>query len=117
MKSTLYGTYRTFEFNPDNIIYILEEGYKCDTHFNNGRTLLLSWRDTKQILKKFPRVYSYDIGCGVYINPRELAFYEEGTFVNITFNDGSQLKELSNADFNHNVKPILNNLSKEDFTL
>ena len=117
MKSTLYGTFRTVEFNPSNIVYILEEGFKCETHFTNSRTLPLSWRDVKPLLKHLPRVYSYDLGGGVYINPKEIDYYEQGVFVNITFKNGTQLKELSRTDFDHNVTPILNKSTKNDLTL
>ena len=114
MKSSLYGTYRTIEFKPRDIIYILEEGYKCDTHFLNGRTIPLSWTDMKPLLSKMPRVYSYDLGCGVFLNPCEISMHEDGLFTDVTFRNGEKLKELSETDFRRYVMPILKKLEKEE---
>ncbi len=113
MKSALYGSYREVEFNSRDIIYVLEEGYKCDTHFLNGRTLPLSWTDMCELLDRMPRAYSYALGCGVYLNPREISYYETGLFADITFRNGESLKQLSGSDFDHYVKPRLDRLNKE----
>ena len=114
MKSSLYGTYRQVEFNARDIIYVLESGYKCDTHFLNGTNLPLSWADMKVLLNKMPRLYSYNLGCGVYLNPREISLYSNGLFSDITFRNGETLKQLSGSDFDHYLHPILKKLEQEE---
>ena len=98
MRVSKYGSYESLNINPRAICYIMEEGFKCTTVFGNNASLELSYSGMKPLLKEFPRAYSYDFGCGVYMNPNQIIAVESGGFYKITFANGITLKELSGAD-------------------
>ncbi len=107
MKSRIYGSWREVNFNSKTITYICEYGYECDTHFLNGGRASLSYTDMEPLLDRLPRVYSYEKGCGVYLNPNHICTYSTGLFARVSLANGEVLKQLSGSDFEDNVLPHL----------
>lgn len=108
MRASIFGSSNTLDFDSNEVVYIIEEGFECNTHFRNGKVFSLSWGSMQTKLQMFCRVYSYDCFCPVYINPREISTY--GNFaggVNVTFSNGEELRELSRSDFYKNVVPAI----------
>lgn len=113
MQATVFGSWRRIVFNSRDILYIVEDGFKCDTHLTNGKTIPLSWNDMRNLLDKLPRVFCYKYHCPVYINQNEITSYSSnGCYVAVEFKNGMQLKELSLVDFERNLLPTLE-LGKE----
>lgn len=108
MRASFFGSSNTLDFDSNDVVYIIENGFECNTHFRNGKEFSLSWGSMQTKLQKFCRVYSYDCFCPVYINPREISTYcNFGCGVNVTFSNGEELKELSRSDFYKNVVPAI----------
>ena len=116
MQATQFGSWKRIEFNSRDILYIVEDGFKCDTHFIDGETVTLQWGDMENLLNKLPKVFCYKHNCVVYINPNEMNSYlSNGSFVTVKFRNGRQLKELSVVDFERNVIPKLNREHEREF--
>ena len=103
MQATEYGSNKIISFNENNIIYVIQDGYECKTHFKNGKELSLSLNEMDALLYKMPRVFSYKYGCATYLNPKEISTYSSWGYVTVEFNNGEVLHELSRADFKKNV--------------
>ena len=112
MEVTLYGRYVKFKINPENINYIVEFGYKCETYFQGGEEFPISYSSLKNtLLKQFPRVFSYDFNLPVYVNTKNIAFCEDKHSGSITFTDGTKIKNLSGMDLRN-----MTMLMEEDYT-
>ena len=108
MKASFFGSSNTLDFDANEVVYIIEKGFECRTHFKDGKVFSLSWGSLQTKLQKFCRVYSYDYFCPVYINPSEISIYSNfGGGVNVTFLNGEELRELSRSDFYKNVVPAI----------
>ena len=108
MEATLYGSWEKKVFNSKDIMYIVEDGFECITHFSNGKIISLSWEDMRRILEKLPKVLWYDAYNPVYINVKEVFTCSiKGLYVNVEFRNGKKLKNLSRTDFDKNIAPIL----------
>ena len=108
MQATQFGSWKRIEFNSRDILYIVEDGFKLDTHFIDGKTVTLQWGDMENLLNKLPKVFCYKYHCSVYINPTEINSYlTKGLYVAVEFRNGMQLEELSLVDFERNVLQTL----------
>ena len=108
MKACKYGSTEQCFFNSDDIIYIVQDGYECITCFKNGESIGLSLVDMRETMDKLPRVFSYELYRGVFINPKHISTYSVDTLeVNLIFLNGKQLKKMSKLHFFNNVMPKL----------
>ncbi len=98
MQVTQYGTYKKTNIDPQMINYIIEDGFECKTIFQGGKSISLSYADLKKLLKKLPRVFSYDLYLPVYVNTKNISFCGDEFIGSITFTDGNVLKNLSGID-------------------
>lgn len=109
MKASLYADTKEIVFNPSDVCYIIENAYECKTMFKNKKCISLSYCDTKKLLNKFYRVYSYKFGCTIYLNKSEIAMCKLDCWDSeITFKNGLTLTNLSGLDL---AKLKINNSS------
>ena len=106
MRATEYGSTNMIYFNSSDILYVVKNGFECKTYLTNGRQISLSLKEMKVLLDKMPRVFSYKLYLPIYLNPKEIAnFSTDGVVVNVEFNNGKKLLELSRIHFYQNVVP------------
>ena len=110
MIATEYGSTNIMNFNSKDILYIVKDGFECQTYLSNGRKIDLSLREMRGLLEKMPRVFSYDLYLPVYLNSKQISnFSIDGIVVNVEFCNGKYLKELSRIHFCQNVIPKIEN--------
>jgi hypothetical protein len=109
MKSSEYGSFvKTHNFNLNNVVCVIEDGFECKTYLNNGIELRLSWSDMRHVLDRFPEVFSYEIFQRIRINPEAVSGYlEEGMHVDVILSNGIVLKDISMSDFEKRILPKL----------
>lgn len=106
MKASEYGSSNIIYFNSNDILYIVKNGFECQTYLTNGREMSLSLKEMRVLLDKMPRVFSYKLYLPIYLNSKEIAnFSTDGVVVNVQFNNGKKLTELSRIHFYQNVVP------------
>lgn len=117
MKASLYASTTEIIFNPNDICYIIEDGYECKTMFNNKKYISLSYCDTKSLLNKFYRDYSYEFGCAIYLNKKQVDFCKKDCWNSeIILKNGLALKNLSGLDL-ENFKISKSSTTKQSFEL
>lgn len=110
MQATEYGSTNKIYFNENNVLFVVKDGFECVAHFVSGISLSLSLSGMQEFLSQMPRVFSYEFYLPVFLNTKEIESYStDGVVVNVAFNNGRRLKELSRKHFNENVVPLLDN--------
>ena len=106
MIASQYGSTNIIHINAKDIMYIIKDGYECKTCLSNGMQISLSLKEMRDLLDKMPRVFSYEFYLPVFLNPKQIFSYStNGIHVNVEFNNGKSLKELSKIHFYKNVVP------------
>ena len=104
MKATDPKAKKTYEFEMEDIVFVVEQGTRCFTMFKSGTIANLPQDEMKEVLKTFPAVYSDDFKNYVHINTEEISKCEWDEFdVTIDFQNGSELLRLRKSDFEKNV--------------
>lgn len=107
MEVELYGSYSNICFNPQSINFVIEDCFECITHFKGGKKISLSYSGVKDtLLRKFPRVFSHELLCPIYINTQNVALYKSGFMGTLSFTDGTSLNNLSGVDVDKLISKI-----------